>query len=429
MPETVRMKRRIAGMLRKRVEDARFDEVPDVRNARGRRWQLSELLRTVVYGIAAGSTSLQDVEALTADMSPAMRSCLRVRRRVPDTTLRSALLTVVPTALRPSLHAVVRAAHRRKALEPHALPFGVVSLDGKGTALPSCDDAFAQRQSQSQLERHHLVGMLRTVTATLTSSEARPCIDVMPIHASTNEMGTFETALRAVFGAYQSLDLFRLVTYDAGACSEHNAAVVRELGLHYLFGLKGTQPTLLAEAQRLLGSLARADACAMSADKVGITTVVRRLFLTEQMAAFGSFQHVQTVLRVDSETLDSKGRRISSERRYFIASLPASRLTPKQWLLLVRGHWGVETTHQILDVAFREDDHPWISADPAGALVVAVLRRIAYTLLSLFRSVSLRSDAQHHKPWARLLHEVLLALVATTAADLAGLRSHHPAPA
>lgn len=424
----VRMQRRIASVLQKRVQDARFDEVPDPRDSRGRRWELCELLCAVLYGIAAGCTSLKQTEELTADMSPAMRAKLRVRRTVPDTTLRDALIAVAPESLRPSLHAVVRAAERRKALdlEPHTLPFGVVSLDGKVTALPSSDDHFAQRQSQPD---HHVVGLLRTVTATLTSSAARPCIDVMPIAASTNEMGTFETALQGVFDAYQSLDLFHLVTYDAGACSEHNAAFARQLGLHYLFGLKGSQPSLLAEAQRLLGSLPPSQAVATSSDKVGITTVVRRLFLTEEMAAFGSFEHGRTVLRVDAITLDDKGRRVSSETRYFISSLPACRLTPEQWLRVVRGHWGVETTHQILDVSFKEDDHPWIPTDPRGALVVAVLRRIAYTLLTLFRSVSLRSDEQRHKPWRRLLREIMLALTSSTALDLAGLRRHRPAPA
>ena len=42
---------------------------------------------------------------------------------------------------------------------------------------------------------------------------------------------------------YLALTLF--VTYDAGACSEANARAVRDRGLHYLFGLKGSQPTLL----------------------------------------------------------------------------------------------------------------------------------------------------------------------------------------
>jgi hypothetical protein len=427
MSEKVRMRRRIVGMLRKRVGEARLNEVKDPRDARGKRWALWELLCAVLYGLVAGRNNLRETEELTDDMSHAVRRKLGVRRRVPDTTMRNALTMLRPKALRPNLHAVVRAAHRRKALEPDELPFGVASLDGKGTALPSSDDFYAQRQSQP--DSTQVIGLMRTVTATLTSSRARPCIDVTTIAASTNEMGTFERALRALAAAYRSLDLFRLITYDAGACSEHNAAVVRELGLHYLLGLKGTQPTLLAEAERVLGSLEPSLAAASSTDTDDEETVVRRLFLTDEMAGFGAFSHCRTVLRVESESFDPSGNRVGIDRRYFISSLPVARLTPKQWLLVVRRHWGVETTHQILDIAFDEDDKPWITADPRGAVVVAVLRRIAYTLMTLFRSVTLRADAQRSKPWRRLLHEVLLALVASSEADLEGLRRHRAAPA
>lgn len=41
--------------------------------------------------------------------------------------------------------------------------------------------------------------------------------------------------------AFAGLDLVRLVTYDAGACSKANARAVRDRDLHYLFGdLAGT---------------------------------------------------------------------------------------------------------------------------------------------------------------------------------------------
>ena len=79
---------------------------------------------------------------------------------------------------------------------------------------------------------------------------------------------------------------------------------------------------------------------------------------------------------------------------------------------MVRYHWAVETTHQILDVAFEEDDRPWIRNDPNGALAVLILRRVAYTLLTLYRSVSLRSDDNRAMPWKRLmqwLHDTIIA--------------------
>jgi hypothetical protein len=70
-----------------------------------------------------------------------------------------------------------------------------------------------------------------------------------------------------------------MVSYDAGACSLANASLVRELGLHYLFGLRGTQPTLLSEAERLLTTLGPEHARAESEDSLRGERIVRRLYL------------------------------------------------------------------------------------------------------------------------------------------------------
>jgi hypothetical protein len=326
---------------------------------------------------------------------------------------------VDPQQLVPRLRALTRAAHRRKALAPDGLPFGVASFDGKGTALPTADDHYAQRQTSGG---GSLVGVVRTITVTLTSSPARPCIDVTPIPAATNEMGAFPVALERFVAAYSGLDLVRVVTYDAGACSLENANLVRQHHLHYVFGLTAGQPTLFAAARLWLGTRSADQADAASTDHHGKATVTRRLYLGASTdAPEGWEKHLHTVLRVQTETIDAKGRR-TIEDRYFISSLASDRLTPAQWLLLVRRHWGVETTHQILDVAFQEDDHPWIEQNPRGMLVVALLRRIAYTLLTLFRTVTQRSDERRTTPWRRLLRDIDSALRTATKEQLEGLR-------
>jgi hypothetical protein len=417
-----RMPRRLLGMLRARLPELGLELVDDPRACQGQRWPLAPLLRAMLTGLLAGAQSLAQTEWVTDTLSPAARHTLGIQRRVPDTTLRDLLCVLPPKALRQSLHAMVRAAHRRHALEPDRLPFGVVAMDGKATALPSCDDYYAQRQSQN--EGRLLVGLLRTMTCSLVSSRARVCIDAAPIPASTNEMGQFESTLRGLMTAYRGLDLFRLVSYDAGACSESNAAVIRAMGLHYLLGLKGTQPTLLGEAERLLGALGPEHAVAQSDDAMGAgKRWVRRLYLSAEIAAFGGWEHVRTVLRVESEQLDDKGRRGAYENRYFLASLPLARLTASQWLLLVRRHWGVENNcHHTLDSVFREDEHPWIQTEPRGALAVLLLRRIAYNLLSLFRSVTQRSEEHRATPWRTLIGYLRHAFVAATHDDVVGLR-------
>jgi len=418
---TARMNRRLYGFFSKRLDEAGLELVPDGSHDRGKRCDMGALLRTVVGATLAGAKSLAEVEELSTRMSTPIKRLFGIQRRVPDTTVRDALCTVEPNELRSSLQAVVHHAARRKALEPSALPFGVVSLDGKAFSIPATDDWYAQRQTQS--EEGPLVGVVRSVTSTLTSHPARPVIDVFPIPAHTNEMGVFEAALRALDQAYTGL--FQLVCYDAGACSAYNAKLVREVGYHYLFALTAAQPTLLDEAKLWLGARHADEADASSEDSERGHIFLRRLYFGAATAAPEGWESLRSVLRVETEIRDQGGKLISREDRYLISSLPESRLTKEHWLLVVRQRWGVETSHQILDTAFAEDDHPWIEAHPRAALVVAILRRIAYTLLSLFRSVTQRCEERRTVPWKRLMRDVLFALVTTTRQQLDGLRRHN----
>ena len=144
----LRLRRRVAGFLGKRLAELHLDDVPDARDPRGQRWQLKTLLRATVVGLAAGAKGLGEVEDITEQMTPAMKRWIQISRRVPDTTLRDALVTVKPEHVPPVLHQAVRAAHRRKALTVDGLPIGVLSLDGKVIMVPASDDWYAQRQSQ-----------------------------------------------------------------------------------------------------------------------------------------------------------------------------------------------------------------------------------------------------------------------------------------
>ena len=55
-------------------------------------------------------------------------------------------------------------------------------------------------------------------------------------------------------------------------------------------------------------------------------------------------------------------------------------------------------------------------------LAVLLLRRIAYTLLALYRAVTLRSDEDRATRWKALLQSVRDVLIAATEEQLAGVR-------
>jgi len=425
MAQDRRMTRRIAGLLNARLPDAQLDAVADPRHARGKRWKrLAVLLRATVAAMLAGRHSTRETEALTDELSLPMRRLLHIGRRLPDTTLRSTLIAIAPVELRRCLVHQVRAAHRRKALAAVALPFGQVAIDGKCTAVGSWDNAYSQRQRHSAGPGAH--GIVRTLTAALVSGRATVCLDAAPIPPATNEGGHFPTALRELVQAYGSLELFRLVSADAGLCSRANAAAVRSYDLHYLFGLKQDHPTLLAEAQRVLAHR-RVQSVAQTEDTVGAHAVTRRLFLTTELAQYDGWAHLQTVLRVQSLThRHADGQLVCDENRYFLSSLPVDALSPAQWLCAVRRHWAVENDcHNVWDKLLREDDQPWIVAGDGacqGTLNVMLLRRVAFNLLALFRNVTQRSDERRLTPWLDLARWIYNALISAQPADIRGLR-------
>lgn len=435
MPQGARQTRRIAGLLRSRLPELQLERVADPRARRGRRWkQLPVLLRATLVGLVAGCKSIEKTERLTEEMSIPMRRMLRIGRRVPDTTLRQTLVRLEPDALRQRLHAQIKIAHRRKALAPVGLPFGQVAVDGRSTTLadvhaddapPTSDVVWAERFAQ----RHVQPGgssyrLLRTDTCTLVSSRARPCIDAVVIPAATNEIGHFGTVVRALVQTYGRSELFQLISADAGNCSEANARLVAvDLGLHYLFRLKADQPTLLAEAKRLLARRRPKTADAITEDVVANTTVTRQLFCTTEMAGFMSWTHLQTAIRIRKETHDNTtGKLLKGEDHYAVSSLALDALSALQWLYAFRIHWGVEVSHHIFDRILQEDDKPWIKTDPKGMVAVLLLRRIAYNLVALYRCVTQRSDDRRQTPWTDLLRWFYNTLICAQAADLDRLR-------
>jgi hypothetical protein len=420
--------RRFAGFLNARLSQLQLGKVRDPRKRRGRRWHISQLLAATLGGMMAGCKSLADVESMTDCMSHSVRRLLNIPRRIADTTLRDTLCRMGIESLRALLHRAVRAARRRKALKPVGLPFHVAAMDGKAVVLTSWAGPYAQRVSP---EKGKPYGLLRSVTTTLATAAGRPCIDVNPIPARTNEMGWFQSALADLLEAYP--DLFEVVSYDAGANSQSNARAVVDAKKHYLFHMANHERHMTQMAE---GLLAHKNVIATSEDVINNRTVViRSLRLIavrdHSTAAHRSciWSHTRTLLRVDSQTterLDDGSEQVTHETRFYCSSLAKDALFPAQWLLMVRNHWAVETTHQILDVAFEEDDHPWIVNDPRGALALLVLRRIAYTLLTLYRCVSLRSDENRVMPWKRLMRWFYDTMIAADACALSGLRKTAP---
>lgn len=415
--------RRMSGFLRARLPELQLGRVLDPRARRGRRYKLEALLRHVLLGMMAGCKGLGELEQRDAWASHDVRRLLGLPEGVADTTLRDVLCRLDWRSIREALHRTIRKAQRRKALTPQGLPFHMVALDGKVTALPNGEGPYAQWQTP---ENGAPYALMRTTTATLVTAAGKPCIDVMPIPASTNEMGHFKTAFGELVRTYG--DLVKLVSYDAGASCEENARAVRAAGKHFLFRLNNPEWRLHQIATELLTHAELAhESIETRSNKVQVRRRLKMFRVNQgklpKLARKSEiWADARLLLQVETETFEG-GVCQSRETKLYITSLPAEELTAEQWLFATVKHWGVETTHQVLDTAFQEDERPWIEADANGMLIVLVLRRIAYTLLTLFRSVTLRASENRLRPWCEFIDWVDKTLTVTTAKMLAGLRA------
>ncbi len=389
--------------LRQRRDVVGFDEIGDPRDERGRRWSLQALMSTAVFSLMVMARSLRGAERFSEDLT-ASQGKLGIRRRVPDSTLGNLLAALDPKGLRRHLHRQILAEHRRKALEPKVVPIRAISIDGKTVATLK-EEANADCQKQ-QAEGQEPLWLYRVVRATLISSSAALCIDQEAIPAATNDMGVFASFFAGLDKTYGRAGLFDLVSTDAGFTSEANARQVDRAGKAYMMAIKGNQPELQREAQRLLWQKANNEVPEAEMDWESDSSrgwIKRQLWRTNEMAGWGTWSHLRQVWLVRVLARPNKeGPEKILEERFYATNLPWGRLGGDAILALVRAHWRIENNcFGRLDIEWQEDHGNWVHRGN-GLPVVSLLRVIAYNLLEMLHAVHLRSEAARESTWRQL---------------------------
>jgi DDE_Tnp_1-associated/Transposase DDE domain len=358
-------------------------EVQDGRGARGRRHPLHGLLNLMVAGFACGMKVLRRMEDLAQDLGARARRALEVPARVSDSTLWRLLAVMDGAGLRATLQGHLKRLLSSGRLQKVGLPVGVLSVDGK--------TLFASRTRQ--VEGVPCIAndgdgaplcQLGAVRAALTSLVACPVVDMEFITGKDGESPAFRKLLpRAVeaFGGH-----FDVVTGDAGFTSVDNAALVRRLKRHYLWALKGNQPTLHGYVQSVMARKECAPR-AVTRDVAHGYTVVRELWTHALKPGEVDFPEAHFLLCVVQTYLAEDGTPVGGEVRYFVTSLTTATLNFHQLLRLVRLHWAIENRyHWTLDAILEEDDRQPCSATRGALETVAWLRSLAYNVLAIWRS-------------------------------------------
>lgn len=433
-----RLMRRTAGFLFAYIGDnllRRVAHKADGRSKQGRRWKNPiPLFMGALLALASGCKGPTEAEELMGDMPRGILDRIGIRKAIPDTTLRTFLCKAAPEALCELLYIVGYDAWRRGALRQvdADIAFHAMSLDGK---YPSVSDVGESKDGEKSkyLQVHHdqetgeaTHGLVRTITATLVTAIGRPIMAATPVPGATNEKGAFQKALGDLVRYYGAL--FAVVLYDAGATSKANARAVLNAGKHYFFQVADPRWVM----HQTMTLLFKDEVCGHRDEETVSSTkrIVREITILpssptgRDSAEKTIWDHTKTLVRVVSTTYED-GVAKTPYIRYFVTSLDATTMTAAQFLRLVVLRWGVETSHGILDMhgAFEEDDHPWIHADANGNLVVQLLRRVVYTLLTLYRSVTIRMEEHANAPWRRHLKWVRDTLENATEDVLTGLRT------
>jgi hypothetical protein len=279
----------------------------------------------------------------------------------------------------------------KKVVVNDLFPCGVVSADGK-LVYSSTSKQVAGAKISTDPNTGIVTSSFSAFQAVLTSSSARPCLDMELIPEKSGESPAFRKMLPRLcenFGGQ-----FRILTADAGLTCRENARAVTEHGKYYLFGLKGNQPHLHQLAvDAFTGNPGQTRA--HTSDRRNGAIVFRELHTIDvQDVPEADFPGVVELWRVKQVTVpDDPAQQGTEEIRYFVSGIPSSFLKPTQKLALVRLHWGIENGHNwTVDVALQEDDVSPCQASQNAIEVVAWLRVLAYNLLATWRIAGRKKD-------------------------------------
>ena len=142
-------------------------------------------------------------------------------------------------------------------------------------------------------------------------------------------------------------------TADALLTQRKLADFLHDRGAHFVFTAKGNQPTLLDDLRRFFARRGEPDFREPFALEHGLLES-RAIWTTARLNDHLTFPHVGQAFLVERTVVVKKSRH-SVEYALGITSHGPDTADARRLLQLNRGHWKVESVHNILDNAFDED--------------------------------------------------------------------------
>jgi predicted transposase YbfD/YdcC len=336
-----------------------FQSLSDPRHTRNRKHLLVDVVVIAVCALVCGGDGPTAIHRWATERHEWLRQFLTLPNGIPSRDcIRRLLLALKPQAFQKCFQAWIAQAIR---------------TDTDGSARLVAIDGKTNRRSHDAAQG---LGPLHIVSA--WAAEEGIALGQVATDAKSNEI----TAIPALLEQIDLTDT--LITIDAMGCQKEIARQIRDGGGDFVIAVKDNQPNLreaisahfLAHPENDLEDLRYRCHGTTEAGHGRIDE--RSYYLCRVPADFAvkkEWPWVKAIGYGVRITRHADGRE-SDEVRYYILS---RYLSGKRFSEAVRGHWGIEALHWVLDVNFREDDSRTRERMLGNNL--SWLRRFAVTLL------------------------------------------------
>ena len=336
-----------------------FESLSDPRHTRNRKHLLGDIVVIAMCGMLCGCDGPTAIHRWASNRLDWLRQFLTLGNGVPSRDcIRRLLMALKPEAFQKCFQNWT--AH-------------VMETDDSGQARLVGIDGKTCRGSH---DASHGLGPLHIVSA--WASEQGIALGQVATEHKSNEITAIPQLLK-------QLNLTNsLITIDAMGCQKEIARDIVDGGGDFVIAVKDNQPKLREMIGTFFEKHLERDLEDLqyrhheTSDDAHGRRDERSYFLSKIPADFAAKQEWPTIKAIGYSvrvTQHADGSE-TSEVRYYIAS---RYLSGKRFGEAVRGHWGIESMHWMLDVNFREDDSRTRERTLGNNL--SWLRRFAVTLL------------------------------------------------
>jgi predicted transposase YbfD/YdcC len=336
-----------------------FESLSDPRHTRNRKHLLVDIVVIAVCALVCGCDGPTAIHRWATERRDRLGQFLVLPNGIPSRDcIRRLLLALKPQAFQKCFQAWIAQAIRN---------------EGGGLARLVAIDGKTNRRSHDAAQG---LGPLHIVSA--WAAEEGVALGQVATDAKSNEI----TAIPQLLEQIELTDT--LITIDAMGCQKEIARAIVDGGGDFVIAVKDNQPNLRsAISEHFLGHLEndledlRYRCCETTGAGHGRLDE-RSYYLCRvppDFAANKEWPWVKAIGYSVRITQHADGRE-TDEVRYYILS---RYLSGKRFSEAVRGHWGIESLHWVLDVTSREDDSRTRERTLGNNL--SWLRRFAVTLL------------------------------------------------